>query len=112
MKKLAIIDDEQMLAEVLKELIERMGGFEVEIFTKADDFFIRNESYSFDIVFSDLNMPGMNGIQCFKKLSLMERKPEKMVIMTGESDFAKEEYKLDYCLIKPFTRESIRSCLF
>lgn len=114
MKKLAIIDDEADLSEILKLLILTIGKFEVETFSSVSDFLARNEHHSFDIVFSDLNLPGLSGIQCCEKLSSQTKKPKKFILMTGESEIDKqiiENNKIDHCLYKPFGLNSLKICL-
>lgn len=112
MNKLAIIDDEESLSSVLKQLIQICGQFDIETFSCVEDFLKRNEEQVFEIVFSDLNMPGISGLECANILSLKQR-PNKFVLMSGDNldEISKQAYPIDFYLYKPFTLKSLRNCL-
>lgn len=67
-----------------------------------------------DVIFSDIKMPIMNGLEMAEKLSVMNR-PEIMVFISGYKDFdyARKamEYGVKYYLLKPVTYQEIRQKL-
>ncbi|MFP6808677.1 MAG: response regulator [Pseudomonadales bacterium] len=89
-KKILVIDDEQSVANFLKEVIQR-AGFSVTAFTdsrEALDYFIRHP-YQFDLVITDQTMPGYSGDVVMQRM--LELNPELPIIMcTGYSDAVSE----------------------
>ena len=95
-----IIDDEPVARKVLKEFIEDIGFLaltgEAENPVEALSFLSSNPA---DIIFLDINMPKINGIDFLKNL-----KPDSAIIMTtAYPEHAAEAYGLDVLdyLVKP-----------
>ncbi len=67
--RIMVVDDERMIAEQLTQVFTRMG-YEVETFT--DPFVARRRfnaaPEAFDLVFSDLAMPGLDGCALSKHM--------------------------------------------
>jgi len=117
MKKVLIVDDELLVQVGLKSMInwqehglyvvaEAKNGQEaIELFNRTDP----------DIVFVDIGMPGMNGLELIKILK--EKKPSvKTVILTSHTDFnyVKEAVSLnvsEYLLKSELTRDSLSKCI-
>lgn len=102
--KVLIIDDDEGMRLVLKKIINKTEGF--ELIGEAEDGetgFGLAESLSPHIVFMDVEMPGMDGIECAKKI--LEIAPKTFIIFaTAHEDYMSEAFELyasDY-LIKPF----------
>lgn len=102
-----IVDDEPLAREAIEMLIEKtqnlklVGSFNSVI--TASKFMLDN---SVDLVFLDIQMPGMNGIEFAKTIS-----QETFVIFTTAfSEFATESYEVDAIdyLIKPIKLERFR----
>lgn len=106
-KNILVIDDEGIITKTLCDLLKRSGyyadasedGFDAVEKTKEEDF---------DLIISDIKMPGMDGVQTVKKIreaSRAKNKPEPPVIfITGYADSpatikAKE---LGEVILKPF----------
>jgi len=60
MKRALIVDDDQAVAEVLKEMLQ-MLEYEVITVSRVKEAIPICESEEFDVVFSDLRMPDMKG---------------------------------------------------
>ena len=79
--RLAVVDDEKILIKRLKRALIS-EGFEVEAFLKGKDFLIAHEANPFQVVFLDLRLPDMNGLEVLAHL-----KPGcddlEVVMMTG-----------------------------
>jgi len=111
-RKLAIIDDDPMVCRGLKRLLENEN--EVHVSTDAQTFLDaldRGESY--DVVFCDLMMPGMTGMELHDILAV--RYPEilaRTVFMTGGAFTPQAERFLETLryplLLKPFDLDQIR----
>ncbi|MBQ0081435.1 MAG: response regulator transcription factor [Alistipes sp.] len=98
------IDDEPLALRQIRSYIERIPELNlVESFTsskKAKDFLSNNEV---DIMFVDINMPDINGIDLVRNL---ENAP-MIVFTTAYSEYALEGFKLDAIdyLLKPISFE-------
>jgi DNA-binding NtrC family response regulator len=108
--RVLIVDDEEGIREVCSDALERLGR--VEIVTEGDPVAAakRLEDESFDVMVSDIRMPGMTGVELLRHAR--ERDPELPVLMlTGfpSVETAVECLKLgavDY-LTKPFRPEDL-----
>lgn len=113
MKCLAI-DDEPVALEILEDYITKVPFLEcVGVFRdslKALDYLQEN---SVDLIFLDINMPDLTGIQFLKTL----KKPPLVIFTTAYSDYALESYDYDAVdyLLKPieferFVKASNKAC--
>ena len=98
------IDDEPLALELIKSYVEQTGWLEIsETFTdalKAKEYLASNEP---DLLFLDIQMPDINGMQLFSSL---EKKPP-VIFTTAYSHYAVEGFNLDAVdyLLKPFEYE-------
>ncbi|KUJ60412.1 two-component system response regulator [Flavobacteriaceae bacterium CRH] len=95
-----IIDDEPLAINVIKNYLEPVENFEVvNTFSNPIEGlnFLKNNKV--DVVFLDINMPVLDGINFIKSLE----NPPILVITTAYSQFAIETYELDVLdyLVKP-----------
>ncbi|MBW4056627.1 MAG: sigma-54-dependent Fis family transcriptional regulator [Proteobacteria bacterium] len=110
-KKLLVIDDEPAIREGVRRILES-DSFQVETFASGYAALERIKQQTFDLVITDLKMPGISGMEVLK--ALKEIQPDLPVIfITGYSsvDSAVEVMKLgavDY-IAKPFTPEEMLS---
>ena len=96
-----IIDDEPLAAELLQSYVDRepqlklLGTFNDAV--SAVDFIKANKV---DLLFLDIQMPHMNGIQLLKSLE----SPPIVIFTTAYSEYAAEGFELDAIdyLLKPF----------
>lgn len=87
-KKILIIDDQPEITEVIKELIE-LDFDDVLVETSEDPLegFNRIKSFSYDVICTDLNMPGLSGLELIKKVrdGDSENKERPFIIITGDN---------------------------
>ncbi len=108
-KKLLVIDDEPAIREGVRRILES-DSYKVETFASGQAALERIKQEAFDLVITDLKMPGLSGTDVLK--SIKEIHPDLPVIfITGYSsvDNAVEVMKLgavDY-IAKPFTPEEM-----
>lgn len=110
MEKILIIEDEKGMNEVLRILLEA-EGYDVTSAFNGDEGVEAIKSDIFDLVISDIKMPGLNGFEVLK--TVKEISPDTIVIMItafGTTESAIEAMKLgayDY-INKPFKIDEIR----
>ena len=104
MIKAIALDDEPPALEVIKNFCGLTDYIElVKTFTRAEEAMKYLSNFPVDLLFLDINMPSISGINFKKQID-----PKTMVIFTtAYSEFAIEGFNLnavDY-LLKPFTPE-------
>lgn len=108
--KILLIEDEKNLREILKILLEG-ENYEVSTAKDGTDGIGWLNRDIFDLIITDIRMPGVDGFQILKKAQ--ETSPETLVIMItafGTTESAIEALKLgayDY-IHKPFKMDEIR----
>ncbi len=81
MHKILLVDDDQELTSLLKELLE-MEGFSVVLASDGEQALARIES-SIDLVLLDIMMPKKNGIDTLKELRQQYQTPVIMLTARG-----------------------------
>jgi CheY-like chemotaxis protein len=102
-----LVDDEPVMLNVLRIILERLGYF---ILTAGDGEEALHLSRSFPgtihLLLSDIRMPRMNGLQLRKKV-LEERPDTKVLLMSAYV----EEPQRQAFLRKPFTPDVLRAAV-
>jgi len=104
MIKAMALDDEPPALNVIRKFCDQIDYIDlVKSFTKAEEAAKYLANFPVDLLFLDINMPSISGIEFKKRVD-----PKTMVIFTtAYSEFAVEGFNLnavDY-LLKPFTPE-------
>jgi len=104
-----IVDDETDLREICREALEELG-YEVSTAGSGDEALRLMESAAFDILLSDIKMPGMTGIELLKRARETNAQVD-VILMTGYAtvDSAIEALRLgaaDY-MTKPFAIDEL-----
>jgi len=102
--KVAIVDDEQDILEMIEKFLKRGGNFEVTSFTNPLNA-LSTISDRYDVVLLDIMMPQMNGLDVLKELRTKYPKL-KAIMMTAYSTLDKvlnshREGAIHY-VMKPF----------
>jgi len=101
-QKSLIIEDNLEYKEILEEYISRLPFFAApDVCTSAEHAIRLLSQTSYDIIFLDIALPGLSGIEFLK--TFQQKLP--VVITTSHLDFALESFDLDIIdyLIKPIT---------
>ena len=122
MTKIIIIDDEEDIRIVLKEIFVR-EGFEVEVASNGEEGLNLLRENGADVVITDIIMPGSDGVETAYDIR-MEFPGTKIIVMSGGGNIAPHEYEpgaikttaylasaaavgADLTLTKPFDREKL-----
>jgi DNA-binding NtrC family response regulator len=76
-----IVDDDPIVPRTLRILLQK-HGHEVETAPSAEEAIARLESESFDVVISDINMPGADGFELLRQAKRLHPGTE-VVLVTG-----------------------------
>lgn len=116
MKKIAVVEDNKSSAEALISLIDEYKdknnvSLSVVLFESAIPF-LYNYKGDFDIVFMDINMPNLNGMEASHKLREID-KEVVLIFVTDMAQFAIEGYSVDAVdfIVKPITYFSLSKVL-
>ena len=104
MNKCLIIDDELPARELIQAYLEVLPDFEVvNSIDNAIDGFVYLQSHPVDLLFLDIQMPRMTGLELLKSL---QTRP-KVVLTTAFREFAADGFDLDVLdyLVKPISQE-------
>jgi len=103
-KRILIVDDDEMLLNLLSSMITMMG-FEVDTAGSGDEAINQFMKKPFDIVLTDLNMPGMDGWSLARHIK--DLSPDTPVVL-ATADARKRilgkiaDSSVDLVLFKPF----------
>jgi FixJ family two-component response regulator len=110
---IAIVDDDVMICEATKDLVEAFG-FNARTFTSAGEFLNSDCVSSTACLISDVQMPGMNGLQLHRKL-ITSGRHIPVIFITAFPDERVRKRAVGagaVCyLSKPFDGESLLSCI-
>lgn len=104
MMKCILVDDEPLALGILEKYIRQYGQLElVKKCPNAMEAFAILHSEKIDLMFLDIQMPVINGIDFLRSL----KHPPKVIITTAFSEFALQGFELDVVdyLLKPITYE-------
>jgi two-component system LytT family response regulator len=113
MLRVILIDDEERVLNLMERLLETNKNIEISgKYTRPEEAISRIKTEKVDVVFLDIQMNGMNGIQAAEYL--LEVDPEiDIVFITAYNQYAIEAFKLsavDY-LLKPPTAERLNKTI-
>ncbi len=116
--RIAIIEDEASHGQLLCSYIEEWGkdkgmACHIEQYKSAKQFlFVFDENQDFDVLFIDIQMPEMNGMEMAK---IIRQKNQEIVFVftTGITDYMQEGYEVEamHYLIKPLDKEKVYACM-
>lgn len=108
-KRILVVDDDPVIRKGLKRILEK-EDYEVEVFASGHLAIEELQQKGFDLVITDLKMPGMSGMEVLKSISILQ--PDvPIILITGYStvETAVEAMKkgaVDY-IAKPFSPTDI-----
>ncbi|MFP4458038.1 MAG: response regulator [Candidatus Zixiibacteriota bacterium] len=84
MKRIAVVEDESDLRELLKLHLER-DGYESKLFATGDEFLADLDNLIFDMALLDIMLPGTDGLKICQTLRQNERfKEVPIIILTAK----------------------------
>lgn len=108
-KNILVVDDEPDLREIVVDALQLIGinADESSSVAEAEER-IKNTHY--DVVLFDMQMPGAFGIDLLKKIKQNEDRRTIMILITGQSNFSREELYdsgVDAIFSKPYEIEQL-----
>jgi DNA-binding LytR/AlgR family response regulator len=97
-----VVDDEPLQQEILKDYIAEINGLDlIHLFNDGKEVVEFLKSNRVDLIFLDINMPGISGVDLMKRLV----NPPAVIFTTAYPEYAVEGFDLDAVdyLLKPIS---------
>jgi len=111
--KILITDDESPAREELEFMLkQQLPTAEIQQACDGTEALRRLDEEQFDIVFLDIQMPGLDGLEVATKL-LEQQNPPRIVFATASSEHAVEAFRLsalDY-IVKPIAEDRLQQTI-
>ena len=93
MKKILVVDDDRLVRESVKKIL-KIEGFDPTLANDAFDALKKVEKESYDLIISDIRMPGKDGVQAIREIRrLFDEKARKdipIIFITGFAEIGQE----------------------
>lgn len=115
MIRIAVVDDEKEQIEKIKQIVsaffcEKRISISIDSFTNGED--LLNTATIYDLIFLDIQMPGIDGIETGQRLRV-NNKNAVMFYITSYKDYIQQSMTIHpfAFIVKPFTDDDIQKNL-
>jgi CheY-like chemotaxis protein len=109
MNHILVIDDEKAVLEVIQQALMRFG-FEVEVAQDGQEGIQKFDNGDFDLVLTDLRMPGIDGIGVLHHIRSSSRRLTPIIGFSGTPWLLKDS-DFDLVFPKPFPLKDLVSAV-
>lgn len=110
--KILIVDDEKLSSSRIERILKELGYEDIRVFNDSLEALEDISRTKYDLVFLDIQMPNMTGLELANKI--LESEPKTFIIFqTAYDEYAIEAFKtggVDY-ILKPTTKETIENSI-
>lgn len=114
--QLLVVEDNHANQIVIKNTLH-YAGYEIDIASNGKEAILMNQEKSYDLIFMDISMPGMDGMIATKNIRTLSKKHQELPIialtahaLSGDKERFIEAGMTDY-LSKPFNRTKLLECI-
>lgn len=111
--KILLVDDDEWIRDSLRLYFEAEGCRIVAIET-AEEAIEALHRQDYDIIITDYKLPGMDGVEFFRRIQNSHPNTIKILITAYKSEVVVDEAKkagVQHLIAKPFTSETIEASL-
>lgn len=108
-----LVDDMPKARRVLRRMLEKIEGVEIVAeMGNAIEAIQYVETHEVDLVFMDIEMPGMLGMEGTKRISEMEN-PPLIIFVTAYMEYMLDAWKTQaiYYIVKPYLQEDVEEAI-
>lgn len=115
-KKIMVVEDEQLMRMIIRQILKQLGFIHVKEVFNGDQAVTELRRERYDLVVTDLNMPGLSGIELLKIIrndSALYNLPVLVITADGGQDKIQEAVQAGAqgYIVKPFTAEAFEKKL-
>lgn len=103
--KILVIDDELSLLELFHRILTDSGFF-VDVAESAEEGIKKNHTTTYDLIITDIKMPGMSGIDFFNYVKDNAKQSIPIIAMSG-TPWLFENSGFDAVIAKPFYKKDL-----
>ncbi len=112
--RVLVVDDEAAIGKAIRRILSSAHDVTLETDARAAFDRLKSSGEAYDVIFCDLMMPNMSGMDFFAELSAtVPALADRIVFLTGGAFSPRSEEFLrvnrNRCLAKPFSREAVTS---
>lgn len=111
--KILVVDDQQTMRGLARQCLKKIGIVDVALAASGDAAFDVMQKAKFDVVISDLNMPGWSGVDLARHIKahpVLRTTPVFLATSDAYRDQADNE-EVDRFVAKPFSVADMREAL-
>lgn len=110
-----VVDDTEIHRSATRTFLA-MSGFKVEVAEDGMQALKILDTKTFDVIFSDIEMPNMNGMEFLKRVRKHATAAKTPVVMLSTLDSPEMQAKItqlgaNHYLVKPFSGERMKTAL-
>jgi CheY-like chemotaxis protein len=113
-KRILVVEDGPEVAKAIRMVLAIGGGHRVETVENAEEGLARFEPGKFDLVITDLHLPGMRGTEMARAMKELWP-PQLIILITGYANAVNEQSgglaNVDLLLVKPFSLTELQDAL-
>ncbi|MGQ9927325.1 MAG: response regulator [Chloroflexaceae bacterium] len=110
-KRILVVDDDPNIRRVVSLALTHDSPYTVHAVPSAEAALLQIARQPVDLLFTDIRMPGMNGLELVQRVRELDPKTAVIVFTVGPEDLTPEraaELKIDCLLEKPASPERLR----
>jgi len=108
-----VVDDQQSMRGLARQCLKKLGVLDVSLAASGDAAIEMLGAKKCDVVISDLNMPGMNGVELARQIKahpVLKAIPVLLATSDAYRDQADED-AIDQFVAKPFSVADMRTAI-
>lgn len=106
--KILFVDDDKLMLKLYRTFLKDEAETEISCFENVDEAFKTAKRHYFDIIFSDIKMPGQDGIEFLNKILTSQIKYGKFFFVSADREFTTSdatENGADGIIYKPLQKK-------
>lgn len=111
--KILVVDDQQSMRGLARQCLKKLGVLDVALAATGEAALDAMAQQKFDAVISDLNMPGLSGVELAQKIKSHPALKETPVFLATSDAYRDraDDDTVDYFVAKPFSVADMRKAI-